>query len=599
MTAVPWWPLALSLGGLGVVLWSARQPVWAMAAVLALLPVAHLGVWSGWRQVDEFELLLTLVLLGATLHRWRAPRPAHPAGARGPAWWVYAMAALWCLSVGLAWWRADAGWPAWWEVFWGDEHSAAAPWRAARSTVWAVWACWCLWPWRAEREATRRLSWGMVTGLGCLCVAVFCERLQAVAWWDLASDYRTTGWFWEMNLGGGAIDAYLAMALPFAWWALTRARRPLGFAVGAVLLMASWYVVVTTYSRGILVVAAVLSAHAVWWQSRQSPSSRPAWWRPAWRGLCLLWLVEVVLLVSMSQLAGQRLAQSLDDTVGRWRHWQAITGLMTGPSDLWRGLGLGQVPVQYSQRHGHAELPGRTTWQPQGDHGPAHLALSGPATRLELAGRWAIMQRIQLPEALAAHHVRVRLHGRVEHPLQVSVAVCQQHLLYPIDCAQMQASWQPGDAMITLDGPGFRGASPAVLKVSVSSVAGQLRLQQVQLWADGQAVALQNANFSRGSAHWWPVSQSYFIPWHVDNLYLEVLVERGLPALLALAVLIVHGGWRAGRVPDGWPWAGAVLSIGLLGSLISVFEFTRVAFLLQFLLWWTSFSGDESRRLRA
>ena len=140
---------------------------------------------------------------------------------------------------------------------------------------------------------------------------------------------------------GGAIDAYLAMALPFAWWALTRARRPLGFAVGAVLLMASWYVVVTTYSRGILVVAAVLSAHAVWWQSRQSPSSRPAWWRPAWRGLCLLWLVEVVLLVSMSQLAGQRLAQSLDDTVGRWRHWQAITGLMTGPSDLWRGLVLG------------------------------------------------------------------------------------------------------------------------------------------------------------------------------------------------------------------------------------------------------------------
>ena len=59
------------------------------------------------------------------------------------------------------------------------------------------------------------------------------ERAAYPGLLDFSQPYRTTAAFWEMHVGGGAIDAYLALATPFAVWALISARSRRGFAAAA------------------------------------------------------------------------------------------------------------------------------------------------------------------------------------------------------------------------------------------------------------------------------------------------------------------------------------------------------------------------------
>src|SRR5690606_15541064 len=82
--------------------------------------------------------------------------------------------------------------------------------------------------------------------------------------------------------------------------------------------------------------------------------------------------------------------------------------------------------------------------------------------------------------------------------------------------------------------------------------------------------------------------QGHFEPWHADNLYLEVLVERGAFALVALLGWLV---WttrsvRQGllaREPLAGAWLSAVVAMAALGMLISVTEVPRVAW-----CWWVT-----------
>ena len=47
---------------------SAARPYWGLMALLGLLPVASLSIWSGWRVTDEFDVLLLLILGGGYAH---------------------------------------------------------------------------------------------------------------------------------------------------------------------------------------------------------------------------------------------------------------------------------------------------------------------------------------------------------------------------------------------------------------------------------------------------------------------------------------------------------------------------------------------------
>jgi O-antigen ligase len=99
---------------------------------------------------------------------------------------------------------------------------------------------------------------------------------------------------------------------------------------------------------------------------------------------------------------------------------------------------------------------------------------------------------------------------------------------------------------------------------------------------------LRNGGFSDRLAHWFPVAQGYFLQWHIDNLYLELLIERGPAALLAFVAAI---GWTLRRLmtPPGRdamlaPFLAASLcGVLLVGLVSSVFDAARPQFLMWFL----------------
>jgi O-antigen ligase len=88
--------------------------------------------------------------------------------------------------------------------------------------------------------------------------------------------------------------------------------------------------------------------------------------------------------------------------------------------------------------------------------------------------------------------------------------------------------------------------------------------------------------------------------WHIDNLYLEVLIERGVPALLAfvlcMALVLRRLVDAAGRAAPIAPFLAASLCGALLiGAVSSVMDAPRVAFLLFLLTLFAVEITDEAR----
>ena len=136
-----------------------------------------------------------------------------------------------------------------------------------------------------------------------------------------------------------------------------------------------------------------------------------------------------------------------------------------------------------------------------------------------------------------------------------------------------------------------------MFSISVVNVAGVADIDNVALSGPGALPLplLGNGDFSAGMARWFPAAQSYFLPWHLDNLYLEVLVERGLPALLVFLALVGYAFWHVwrgpGRLQPLSPYMTAsLLAVLLVGLVSSVMDVPRVAFLFFLLLFATTVS---------
>ena len=103
---------------------------------------------------------------------------------------------------------------------------------------------------RRGGEATLdRFVTGLILGFASCGLAALWERLAFTSLTDFASDYRTTGMFWEMHVGGASLDAWLILGLPFALLAVYRARTPIARALVLAAVAIGSYALFTTFSR--------------------------------------------------------------------------------------------------------------------------------------------------------------------------------------------------------------------------------------------------------------------------------------------------------------------------------------------------------------
>ena len=77
---------------------------------------------------------------------------------------------------------------------------------------------------RSPERAITSFSQGLLVGLAIVSLLTVWERAAFTGLLDFSSDYRTTGLFWEMHVGGAALDGFLALTVPFALRELLIAR---------------------------------------------------------------------------------------------------------------------------------------------------------------------------------------------------------------------------------------------------------------------------------------------------------------------------------------------------------------------------------------
>lgn len=605
--------------------WAAWRP-WTIGGLLAaLLPVASLAPLTGWWLIDEFDLLVLAVLAGLylrfgteTLTR-RGPPATPPSAApqddRVWAWLLVALGASALLSLGTGLQDAgvDAraatmGWTtgdAWWQALHADYASALNPLRVSKSLLWALLLYPMLRrvPLARQRSMARFTLAGLACGLAWVCILVLWERWRYVGVLNFSDSYRTVASFWEMHVGGGAIDAYLAMTVPVAFWAVWLAPGGWRWSGAAVLAVLSTYAVLTTYSRGLYLAVTVSLIVMVVMARRCGIQPASGGHRRGWalRLLVFALLAEAVWVLGGHSFMSGRLSRSDTDLVDRVAHWQSGLGLLRTPADWVLGLGAGRLPAHYSAQVPDGEFPGQAGWSRDAS-GAGQVTLRGPLTRQDAAYDFGLTQRIELaPQG----HYRARIRYDTDAPVVLLLSVCERHLLYDFRCqwkhVRPEAAVTDGAPWhdIPLSGQVFSNASRAMawregmFALTVLSTGQPARIHAVELIDPQGAQVLKNGDFSAGLSHWLPAAQSSFKPWHMDNLYLEVLIERGLSGWLVFGLLAVWAwrcvvqGLKAGD-PLALALAGSLAAMGVLGLVISVTELPRIAFMLLLILLTTS-----------
>ncbi|TFW17290.1 hypothetical protein E4L98_21205 [Duganella callida] len=196
-----------------------RPGLWLLLAP-ALLPLLDFAPWTGSIFLEDLDLLL---LLCAAVGYWRLDtRP--PLLALPP--WQRGLLVLLMLCVAISTWIGLQPLPPLDANAFTNYNSPYNSLRTAKGYLWAL----VLLP-LMRRSAARDPDWlmryfvpGMLIGLAGTCLAVLWERNTFPGLLNFSADYRPTAPFSAMHTGGAALDAYLAISLPFVLFWLHDAR---------------------------------------------------------------------------------------------------------------------------------------------------------------------------------------------------------------------------------------------------------------------------------------------------------------------------------------------------------------------------------------
>ena len=590
-----------------VAIWQPNVWLWV---VPACLPWLNFSPWTGWVVLEEFDILM-LATLACAYGRmaWfglQGRQLQMPALAKG-----LVLVLVLLVSGLVSLWRGleDVGGLALdWFAGYGD---ALNSWRVAKSLLYAA-LCVPLLQATSALELVRKqtlFAVGVLSGLAVVVLSVVWERAAFAGVSDFSVHYRTVALFWEMHVGGAALDVYLALTAPFVVWALATARNRMVWLLAAVLAVLAVYAGLTTFSRGVYLAMGLPVAVLALWLWRQKNVRNSASERQFWRArgdvvLMIVLAVEVLAVLVGGSFMAERLARSDQDLTSRMAHWRSGVGLLNSPADWLLGKGMGRLPANYAAQVPEGEFSGAVRWQ-QGEKGlrrkDGYVVLAGPRSNQEIAGSYELTQRV---DTTVNGQFRVRINVRVLKSTRMEFYLCERHLLYDRSCLAAWPTVKPVPGFVgwqsltfPLKGEAFDpepwfGHRLKMFSLAVSDAAAVAEIDALALLSPSGADLLVNGDFSQGTARWLGVAQSYFDPWHLDNLALEVLVERGLVGLLALVALFGYAFWQllwgSARGQPLAPYlAAALFAVLLVGLVSSVMDVPRVVFLFYLMMLWS------------
>lgn len=537
-----------------------RYPTAWLLALPALLPVLDLAPWSGRFFVDEFD---GFVLATLAVGLWQAAgRPLAAAPGR-VFWWLAAgFSASFLLSavIGLLPLQPlDANALA-------SPYSHYAALRLAKGLVFAVGLAVLLSSHTAAgQDVKRALGAGMVLGLATAAGSVIWERFAYVGLANFTADFRVVGLFSTMHTGGAHLDAFLVTALPFAAAWAWRTRRQTARVTAALLCAAGIYAVMMTFSRaavGALAIEILVIAAWALLSDRQTKGRSVGDGIKLAAGLALAGLViSPVILGSFMQ---SRFATSSADLEIRTSHWSEAVGMMT---DNWNtalfGMGLGRYPESYLLLSGEKDKPAVHRFETE--TGNTFLRIQPGAT----------LYIEQIVSVQPGQDYQLGLKARATgHDAAVNVLLCDRTFLQGFGCQSATlplsgeaGKWQPLQARLNSANVGANRLRLAKLSLENASPDRPIDIDDVALIDSEGVDHLVNGSFQAGADRWYFSSPYNHLPWHIKNLWLEILFEQGWVGLLVFCALVAATIARLAQLAWRGKAFAAVLLAGLMGFL--------------------------------
>lgn len=235
------------------------QPHTWLLVLPAVLPIIDFAPWSGWITFEDLDILIFAAATGGYARLAWPMRGKRPTGSdkhrhsQGVFVGVWLLAGLFALATAVSIYRGfvDAGGFSfgWYQGYHEPMNSV----RVGKSIFLAMlllplWQVACK---QNPERAQGLLSSGLMLGLAAAAMTTVWERAAFTDLLNFSTDYRTTGMFWEMHVGGAALDGFLALTVPFAVRELMAARSSARWGLAAAVLALAAYACLTTFSRGV------------------------------------------------------------------------------------------------------------------------------------------------------------------------------------------------------------------------------------------------------------------------------------------------------------------------------------------------------------
>lgn len=581
------YPLYLSLLLLGTVAYIFILARWPSAWLIVLpvcIPVFDLYTLSGRFFMTELDYLILLTVSIKYLSG-QCVLPGFKTD-RGFYFIIVGLMAAYLLSVG----RVIIPIP---DIDLNSFYSLYSPFNSLRVSKSLLWALF-IYPILAYEVKQNtgwflRFSQGMVGGLLALSLVVVVERALFSGLFNFSGgDYRVKGSFVTMHTGGGHIDAYLVMVLPFLLTLLLRrATMATVMLVGGLGLLAL-YTVFVTYSRGPYAVTGVIILMVV---GGLGVSSRRANKKT---------LMAISLVISMSvggawlslpfiydTVLSERIELTEQDSNTRVSHWRNTIDLID--SGL-TGLAFGNGPGTFSYRY---YIENTLNNKPIAVH---RLVQTNDSTALRLTAGNNIYtsQYIHLD---VNKNYTLRFDARSpEGRSSLIIPICEKWIMDSFRCIWLSSKLSKGkdwskytlkvDTAKLRPSLGFTDQflrRPTAISMALSRADGFVEIDNIELLgADGNNI-LKNGGFEQGKDRWYFDADDHLL-WHSKNIVVNLLHDYGWVGLILILTLIGVVFVRLLNVL----FSGSRYSIPVLASIVaflsigmttSIFDVPQLSFL--------------------
>ena len=316
------------------------------------------------------------------------------------------------------------------------------------------------------------------------------------------------------------------------------------------------------------------------------------WQATTWAGMVMVG--GIVSIFGGGAYMGERFSTTSNDLDNRVAHWTQGWNMLTAPLDPVLGKGLGRYPASHFLTGAASEHPG--DYRLKSEDGNTFLVLGGGKQKYTGWGEiLRVSQRIRAPQG----PVSVALRVRTANELGLHLEVCEKHLLYNSGCflagkgvKPMPGVWQ--DLNVPLAGKGLSGGdwyAPRLVAFSIATDTplALLEVDNIQLLGPDGRQLLDNGDFSGDMQRWFFSSDRNHMPWHMKNVFMNVVFDQGGVGLLLFSAMLLAALWRvsvgtAKDHPLAPGIAGGLVGFVVVGLFDSLIDVPRLAFMFYVVL---------------